>query len=1009
MMQEIARFFLPPIGSGLVRALAVVFNLACVLAGILLLAYLGWVAAVRLVQKRGEPPPGRPSLQALALSGALAACATAVLAWLPYGAAGWNGVNSVGITNDWIFRVLLDALDPLLLLRSLTSYPTPLFGLNLTIRALVLWVLALALLFVWGRVRALWGLVRRFWVSLFPGRERGPLGRMVAGLAKQLAEQVLHLLSLIPFLLRHIFRAARSFLSTMLQIFVGYSTESDKNRAVFVAACFASLASLLNTFFGLTGFYSSDKTWIPVVCSFAIACAVQLAMLIFGMRAGEGIAEGMMLEQRFRRGGLLQAIAGKVFACVMYLLVYAAFLIVLYGGIFDGGTEGRTIIRYLPILLTVLGTALLAYAAVRQGLEIHRLWKAYRTAREDAAADRPLPLPLERLPRRLPSWFYLTAYLLLMLVSTGFAFNNMFGYYASSAKLHERVYDQVRYETVSRLGLNETVSDMARVYSENTNHILSALEEGSAAATAVRQEVRASYDAQVGEARDAGSEALAGGLENVRDRYVSRTSDFETTVSVLKSFLQMDYDSIGTEVTITTEEYAHYWRGRAQESYRTTYFDIALPGHRIAVGNPVTGGAIDRITASDGQHITFPQIRYPDPDSVDQSIIRTARSIPNADKYVILRTLLSQYQRLESDIYSADGAANGPLTDMDAIYTWLDQNAEIDGVRGSVAALYAAGRAAGSTAKVAVLDLPRIVDAYLGTAGAAAAQGSGELTKYAAYERLDAYVDRALDLDGLLSGYTGGAETGAEGSGAYLAQQFRNYAQGITYSDFQISYDALLHGGLGINPSRDAGLTALYAASPIAWFLLLICALVDFSAFFAGLLLFKDIYLFRKNEKIIEVGYLNYEAELTNFFTPPESGTERLLHLAFLYKLLYGVPEEKAEEPPALEEAVQEAGPAEEPSPEEPAERAEPSEAPPEEPPAPAKQESPLDTARLRAILASPEFEAFCRGGEAALSAFGIRRDGEDSGYPDLLVWLSSFVKKNDISFDVLFREEDAL
>ena len=151
------------------------------------------------------------------------------------------------------------------------------------------------------------------------------------------------------------------------------------------------------------------------------------------------------------------------------------------------------------------------------------------------------------------------------------------------------------------------------------------------------------------------------------------------------------------------------------------------------------------------------------------------------------------------------------------------------------------------------------------------------------------------------------------------------------------------------------------------------------------------------------MGYLNYEAELTNFFTPPESGTERLLHLAFLYKLLYGVPEEKAEEPPALEEEVPEGEPAE------PAERAEPSEAPPEEPPAPAKQESPLDTARLRAILASPEFEAFCRGGEAALSAFGIRRDGEDSGYPDLLVWLSSFVKKNDISFDVLFREEDAL
>ena len=125
-----------------------------------------------------------------------------------------------------------------------------------------------------------------------------------------------------------------------MRIFIGYSTESQKNQAIFLAACFASLASLLNTFFGLIDFYKSDTSLIPVICSFAIACSVQMAMLIFGMKGGEAIAENMLSDQLRFGKDYTRLLMSKVFYCLIYLFVYlTATAVIFFGGIFRIETQ----------------------------------------------------------------------------------------------------------------------------------------------------------------------------------------------------------------------------------------------------------------------------------------------------------------------------------------------------------------------------------------------------------------------------------------------------------------------------------------------------------------------------------------------------------------------------------------------------------------------------------------------------------------------------------------------
>ena len=326
--------------------------------------------------------------------------------------------------------------------------------------------------------------------------------------------------------------------------------------------------------------------------------------------------------------------------------------------------------------------------------------------------------------------------------------------------------------------------------------------------------------------------------------------------------------------------------------------------------------------------------------------------VVDTDKYGILRELIGQYEQLERRIYDDDkfsdsktsGGHKRPEQSIGIqLSDLLTRNSELDGIRANIVELCRTSDSSKDntdSSKDTSFDggdasmqaLRQLTNNYLNQdilrqSGEESVPdpASQEEAKKQSFKELSAYIDRALALYNVLAGYTNGTGTDAEGSqdmniskvsvellgedeskssseappadndsAGLIVRTFRNYAQGLTYSNFQISYDAFMGGRLGLNPVKD-DIDALYSSTIVAWFILFICFIVDMMAFFAGLILFKDVYLFRKNNMIEEIGYLNYETALSSLFTIPKESRERVLCLAAVYKLLYGDASEDGE------------------------------------------------------------------------------------------------------------------
>ena len=512
------------------------------------------------------------------------------------------------------------------------------------------------------------------------------------------------------------------------------------------------------------------------------------------------------------------------------------------------------------------------------------------------------------------------------------------------------------------------------------------------------------------------------------------------------------------------EEYAHYWAVNPQPSYWTTCLTVYLDGlpskntpaagSAITIGeqipdNPLNAYPGEEDVHTDARGRTLPEGRHRDPASRSYSVVKTARPVHAADKYAILRELFTQFERMENTIQSfevspglsltPDAGSGGfnPLTAFadtnlfplnqirlsdnrtisDEFYEDLDRNRQLDGIRANIAALYqdapsqigsargGGGRPA-SDQRVSMPAQPGIAQSYLdgGDAGEEPENGADGKTALPEYQKLSAYIDRALALDSILqSDQSGKTEKGP----AYEVQRYRNYAMGIARLEFQISCDALLQGHLGMNPVREE-INELYTTAPIAVFLLIICLLIDLLAFFSGLLLFKSIYLFGKNAGILQMGYLNYDIALSYLFTPPKDAHSRVLHLAFLYRVLCGdAPSflEDSEEPPSDGDEPDQDGESPDAGGGEPqrdgirADGEDPAE----------KYLRELDC--LHKIMASPDYKGLEKTMWATLKMLGITEftsaEESDDSYASLQLWLRSFVEENAITFDGLFPPKE--
>lgn len=712
----------------------------------------------------------------------------------------------------------------------------------------------------------------------------------------------------------------------IFQIFKGYQTEDQKNGAIYVAACFASLASLVNTAVGLHDF---NIGWILAI---AMSFAVQLAMLIFGMKAGQGIAENIVSDVRQVGANVMLAIVRKLASGVCYVL---AFFAVQYG---ISILAGETVLSlsldllsqketFLPALLIWIAALVFFYGVLKQGLDVISLlcrwWKGRKNRKSGDDLEDGLILGN---PRRIPARYPLMAYLLFMLVSTTFAFTNLFGGYANQVQLHTRVYDQVYSETEKKLGLQDTAVKMVDEFLENKQTVLENLRTSYNTLAAKDEKKKKTLE----DAKDI--ETGYGEAHNNYQFYVNKMAGFPAFYESLTSFINREYDLLGEAMTIHAYEYSYYLYGTFR--YKTVAFEIIPSGHteKLTVGN-----LMDGFNGENKKVITQNNNEY---------WLKQERPIEDANKYMLLNELFAVYENYAKEI----NAGSSIDTQLEAITDGLYNMERLDGVRRNIAELYFDSDPNADRC-VSMIDLPRVMDLYLmqekavqlepsepaqtiapmetttteGTGESAeggesdgsddpdgvgesdGTDGTGEPTettapteppedkeqerseekydKLVAYQGLSDYVDRAIQVYNILHVAGGNRDEAA----VYDVRTYRSYARGVASSNLQISFDALFKGEMGLNGTGNV-INDLYSAQMVAVFILIICALVDFMAFFSGLLLFQDIFLLdmKRKSKLSKLGYIAFDAILTKYLMPPERiGDHRKRKIALIYYLLY--------------------------------------------------------------------------------------------------------------------------
>ncbi len=102
--------------------------------------------------------------------------------------------------------------------------------------------------------------------------------------------------------------------------------------------------------------------------------------------------------------------------------------------------------------------------------------------------------------------------------------------------------------------------------------------------------------------------------------------------------------------------------------------------------------------------------------------------------------------------------------------------------------------------------------------------------------------------------------------------KYRNYMQ-TSLSDLGFSLDILLKGAF-FN-SYTNSLKEVYQAWLLAFGFALIAVILDITSIIVGLFLDKTVYSLELNSKILDLGYLRYDAELIKFFKAPKSEERR--------------------------------------------------------------------------------------------------------------------------------------
>lgn len=820
---------------------------------------------------------------------------------------------------------------------------------------------------------------------------------------------------------------------TIFSIIRGYRNESEKNAAVFVAASFASLASFANTFMGLLSFNNNHGA-VTVFTSLAIAFAVQLAMLIFGMKAGQAMAEDMVINTGVFGRSTAKLVLNRIMVWLLQVTAVISCAVAVYSSIPVPSWILNAVVSIL--LLWFTGSLIVNIVSIiRNKVKV------------------PSTNSLPKATRRVPAWLYFGAYILLMIVSTGFAFNNLFNAYAETTQLHSQVYNEVQAESEKQI--IEELDKLVQNYIDDREALKAELKRRWDLLKSESTRLQGKQDELAqGEfknhilkanSRDAGLK-LSGLTMNLDDLYENLIRILDSDVSTYASVIIKSFDCYylgGDGIVVSTNAIVVSETDTLTNSKTNgNDSDESSRSNAITIGIDFEARNEDDTNSWTQKFNDFvPKIENEEDnygiaqlltDKVygtpihDRLYIRKdigvhKKTLTNVSKFQLIEELLKIFEQIEQEVHTfkyvpAQTDGNGDRNNINIgegrSYLVRLQNAELvfDQLKKTCAENGNNPSGSEDTSNLSVLEMHRIVSNYLNSSSNPTKSNNTEKTtvtkeaeekkydKESALNELEAYIRKVLTINNILGCTEQLSNTGSEpnptdatdpaatpettGStnppefsdtlavvggvkltetekpdvGAELPnpnddedftdisetdesdggtkptdptnpnldspqnsiarrkiiQAYLSYARSITNSDLLLSYDTLFRGSFGLNPtfeSTDKGIEALYSSQTVAVFILLICALIDFMAFFAGLLLFQNAFLisFGKKEdnngqptsedgKATELGYLALDAMLTNYFMPPdEKGHQRTYRLALIFCCLNNIQPEDIE------------------------------------------------------------------------------------------------------------------
>ncbi len=638
-----------------------------------------------------------------------------------------------------------------------------------------------------------------------------------------------------------IIETVQTIVLSTLMLFQGFSKYWQKNKLLMTAACVGSVVSISTTYRGLVGFFNGDNIAsqtmgakaVNVVSALLISIAVQYFMIIAGSQVGEFLMERFRMRNVFNRNGKKH---------------YKS-----------------------PIVVSVL------------------------------------------------------AYIFPMLVSSIFSYSSLFKMYADRVNVVDVLYEEVTAKSKSLL--DNEVTALISNYADNKNKMTElALKYANNNETTRAEIIKMKDSLQKELEKKTLDEKEAADVRYVLNRLAEideKSKEMVLSSSSLNDALSEVLNSSYFDdklMDVTVSEYKWYYMDgsdweltldavnkkrlelgsyadmkKVTPSYRFTTSSVDVGNIRpVGVGEASIGKSFSynalsgRVTKQDGTGAE-PVLGYVLINNPNKGLVERKKPYDSVQQYFLVNALANELFNCSDELYSgvnevyqlsgkaySNNLYTNVISDRSQFMDLSNKNAKIIEANHNIK-LATASQNYNNQQNYSITNLMNNVGLYVDS-NDTEASATGFLMA-------DGKVKRALKIFEIMPSE---ADVNVNGIDNNVMQKIKNYANYMrnSTSDIVLAFDVLLAKSPinTLNPYR-AEIDDVYSSNKVASYLFIIAVIIDLMPLLLGFLFKRNVYAFNANDKIADVGFIEYEAMLENLLHLPNERIARMEKIEQIEKL----------------------------------------------------------------------------------------------------------------------------